>query len=193
MTVSVAVATVVTAATVMPARESTVSPDVRLAASTVCMGTAGSTCALIMGGTSIPTPDDYYVDTVISQYIAPTHPGPIEAATVTTPEELWPITGLLFRLPGFVLGPREIWGPGGPGWPDEPWWRLTGLFDLTIDQSLRAGVADLEHAMANQPNDQLVIYGYSQGAMVANLEKRKLAEQYPAGTDSPRHRLRAER
>ena len=52
MTVSVAVATVVTAATVMPARESTVSPDVRLAASTVCMGTAGSTCALIMGGTS---------------------------------------------------------------------------------------------------------------------------------------------
>ncbi len=179
MTVSVAVATVVTAATVMPARESTMSPDVRLAASTVCMGTAGSTCALIMGGTSIPTPDDYYIDTVISQYIAPTHPGQIEAATVTTPEELWPVTGLLFRLPGFVLGPREIWGLGGPGWPDEPWWRLTGLFDLTIDQSLRAGVADLEDAMADQPNDQLVIYGYSQGAMVANLEKRKLAEQYP--------------
>ena len=33
--------------------------------------------------------------------------------------------------------------------------------------------------MANQPNDHLVIYGYSQGAMVANLEKRELAEQYP--------------
>ena len=104
---------------------------------------------------------------------------------MTTPEELWPITGLLFRLPGFVLGPREIWGPGGPGWPDEPWWRLTGLFDHTIDQSLRGGVADLEHAMANQPNDQLVIYGYSQGAMVANLEKRKLAEKYPEKPTAP--------
>ena len=30
-----------------------------------------------------------------------------------------------------------------------------------------------------------MIYGYSQGAVVANLEKRKLAEQYPAGTKAP--------
>ena len=34
-------------------------------------------------------------------------------------------------------------------------------------------------------NDHLVIYGYSQGAIIANLEKRKLAEQYPAGTEAP--------
>ena len=39
--------------------------------------------------------------------------------------------------------------------------------------------------MAEHPNDHLVIYGYSQGAIVANLEKRKLAEQYPAGTKAP--------
>ena len=30
-----------------------------------------------------------------------------------------------------------------------------------------------------------MIYGYSQGAIIANLEKRKLAEQYPAGTTAP--------
>ena len=39
--------------------------------------------------------------------------------------------------------------------------------------------------MAEHPNDHLVIYGYSQGAVIANLEKRKLAEQYPEGTDAP--------
>ena len=103
---------------------------------------------------------------------------------MTTPEELWPITGF-FRLLGLALGPPSVLGLGGPAWPDEPWWKLSGLFDPTVDQSLRAGVADLEDAMAEHGNDHLVIYGYSQGTMVANLEKRKLAEQYPAGTRPP--------
>ena len=39
--------------------------------------------------------------------------------------------------------------------------------------------------MAKHGNDHLVIYGYSQGAIIANREKRKLAEQYPAGTTAP--------
>ena len=39
--------------------------------------------------------------------------------------------------------------------------------------------------MAAHGNDHLVIYGYSQGAVIANVEKRKLAEQYPAGTKAP--------
>ena len=39
--------------------------------------------------------------------------------------------------------------------------------------------------MAAHGNDDLVIYGYSQGAVIANREKRKLAEQYPAGTKAP--------
>ncbi len=30
-----------------------------------------------------------------------------------------------------------------------------------------------------------MIFGYSQGAVVANIEKRKLAEQYPEGTEAP--------
>ena len=56
---------------------------------------------------------------------------------------------------------------------------------LTFDQSVRGGVTDLEQAMAAHPNEPLVIYGYSQGAVIANLEKQKLAEQYPAGTEAP--------
>ena len=46
-----------------------------------------------------------------------------------------------------------------------------------------AGVDDLEAAMAANGNDKLVIYGNSQGAGIANVVKRKLAEQYPTGTE----------
>ena len=177
MTVSIGVAVLVVMATVVPA--STVS------ASAVGRTVRRLTTALIMGGTTIPTPDDAYVEVIMNQFIAPTHPGQtIEPVAVTTPEEVWPITGLL-RLLWLALGPPSIFGPGGAAWPDEPWWKLSGLFDLTYDQSIQAGVADLETAMAKHGNDHLVIYGYSQGAMIANREKRKLAEQYPAGTKAP--------
>jgi len=138
-----------------------------------------------MGFTSLPTPDDYYIETVMDQFIAPTHPKQtIEPVAVSTPEQGWPLTGVL-RVSCLALGPPSLCGPGGPVWPDEPWWKLSGLFDLTYDQSIQAGVADLEAAMAKHPNDHRVIYGYSQGAIIANLEKQRLAEQYPAGTDAP--------
>jgi hypothetical protein len=141
--------------------------------------------ALILGFVSVPTPDDALVESVKNQFIEPTHPGQgINYVAVTTPEEWWPITGV-GRLAGSAVGSPSIWGPGGPGWPDEPWWKLSGLFDLTWDQSVQAGLADLETAMAAHGNDHLVIYGYSQGATIANTEKRKLAEQYPAGTEAP--------
>ena len=103
---------------------------------------------------------------------------------MTTPEELWPVTGLV-RLVVLALGPPEHLRAWWRAWPDEPLWKLSGLFDLTFDQSVQAGVADLEAAMADHGNDHLVIYGYSQGAIIANVEKRKLAEQYPAGTEAP--------
>jgi hypothetical protein len=66
-----------------------------------------------------------------------------------------------------------------------PWWNLTGLFDLTLNQSVLQGVTDLERAMAVRGNDDLVIFGYSQSALIANRVKLKLAEQYPAGTEAP--------
>ena len=176
MTVSIGVAALVVMATVVPVPVSTVSPAVKLSADST---------ALIVCGTTCPTLDDADIEIIMNQFITPTHPGQtITPVAVTTPEEVWPITGL-FRLLGFAVGDPSLFGPGGPAWPDEPWWKLSGLFDLTADQSIQAGVADLEAAMAAHGNDHLVIYGYSQGAGVANVEKRKLAEQYPAGTTAP--------
>ena len=70
-----------------------------------------------------------------------------------------------------------------------PWWNLTGLFDLTLDQSVQAGVGDLEDAiadaMAGHPDEPVVVFGYSQSALIANRVKRNLAEQYPDGTVAP--------
>ncbi|MGX9788096.1 PE-PPE domain-containing protein [Mycobacterium sp. MMS18-G62] len=176
MTVSIGVAALVVMATTGPVPDSTGSPAVRLSADST---------ALIVCGTTCPTPDEYVVGSVMNQFITPTHPGQtITPVAVTTPEEYWPITGFL-RLIGPVVGDPRLFGPGGPAWPDEPWWKLSGLFDLTIDQSLRAGVADLETAMTKYGNDHQVIFGDSQGAALVIMEKRKLAEQYPAGTTAP--------
>ena len=178
LTVAIAAAVLVVTATVVPVASASTSdfppPD---------------KTALIMGGTAAPTPNDYWVEVVRNQFIEPTHPGEVsDYKAVTTPEEFWPLTGL-FRLLGIGLAAvdpqhvsRELLANF---FPDEPWWQLSGLFDLTVDQSNQAGVADLEAAMTKYGNDRLVIYGYSQGASVAIREKRKLAEQYPWGTKAP--------
>jgi hypothetical protein len=170
MTVSIGAAAVVVMATVVPA------PAVKLSADST---------ALILCGTTCPTPDGRLIESVKNQFIAPTHPGQdFDYVAVTTPEEFWPITGL-FRLLGLALGPPSLFGLDGPAWPDEPWWKLSGLVDRSGDQSLRDGVADLEAAMTAHGNDDLMIFGVSQGAGVVNEAKRKLAEQYPVGTTAP--------
>jgi hypothetical protein len=122
-TVSIGAAALVVMATAVPTPVSTVSPTVRLSADST---------ALIMGGTTVPTPDDAYIEAVRNQFIAPTHPGQdIEYVAVTTPEEFWPLTGLL-RLLATALGPPYAVSRGGnsrgsstspsisrsrPGWP----------------------------------------------------------------------------
>ena len=173
MTVSIGVAVLVVLATVVPVASAS-SSDVPPSDST----------ALVLGGTTVPTPDQFYLDTVRDHFIAPTQPGQITYIPVTTPMTAWPATGI-GRIIWFVTGPQSIWGLSGPAWPDEPLWKLSGFFDPTFDQSVRGGVTDLEQAMAAHPNDYLVIYGYSQGAIVANFEKQKLADQYPEGTEAP--------
>src|SRR6476646_10101917 len=134
-TVSIGAAVLVVTATVVPVPvpvpASTVSPAVRLAATSAPCTRTDVTCALILGATGGPTPDDAYIETVRNQFIAPTHPGQeIGYDAVTTPEELWPLTGVA-RLLGLALGPPELFGFSGLAWPDEPWWKLSGLFDLT--------------------------------------------------------------
>lgn len=141
--------------------------------------------ALVLCGTTCPTADAAILKATMDQFITPTHPGQtIMAVPVTAPQESWPITGLL-RLIELAVGDPHLGAPGGAAWPDQPWWKLSGLVGLTLDQSIKAGVADLEAAMTAHGNDHLVINGYSQGAAIANVEKARLAEQYPVGTNAP--------
>jgi hypothetical protein len=175
MAVSIGVAAVVMTATAVSAPDSTVSPAVKLSADSTALLVCGVTC---------PTWHDADVEVIMNQFITPTHGQTITPVAVTARGEAWPLTGIL-RLVGFAVGDPGFFGLGAAAWPDEPWWKLSGLFDLTADQSIQAGVADLETAMAANGNDNLVIYGYSQGAVVATVEKQRLAEQYPAGTAAP--------
>ena len=74
MTVTIGAAVLVVMAPVVQVPAS-ITPAVRLAASTECTGTTATRCALIMGASGVPTPDDAYVENVMSQFIAPTYPG----------------------------------------------------------------------------------------------------------------------
>jgi hypothetical protein len=144
--------------------------------------------ALIVCGTTCPKFDAANGEIVMNQFIKPIYQGRHfgQPIAVTTPNEAWPLTGVL-RVLEFALGDSRLGGPGGPAWPDEPLWKLSGLFDLTGDQSIEAGAADLEAAMAAvaaNPDDHMVVYGYSQGAVVVNKVREKLAAQY-AGTEAP--------
>ena len=140
--------------------------------------------ALVLGGTTVPTPDQFYLDAVRDHFVGPLHGPNITYVPVTAPMTAWPATGA-GRIIWFVTGPQSIWGLSGPAWPNEPLWKLSGLFDPTFDQSVPGGVTNLEAAIAAHPNEPLVVYGYSQGAIVANIEKGRLAEQYPEGTVAP--------
>lgn len=136
--------------------------------------------ALILCGTTCPTPDAFWIEAAKNHFVAPTHPGQnIDYVAVTAPMTLWPLTGVM-RLLGFALGDPRLFGPGGGAWPDQNFWQLSGLFDPTANQSVEQGAADLQTAMAAHGNDDLIVYGYSQGAGVANVVKKRLAEKYPA-------------
>jgi hypothetical protein len=179
LTVSIATAVLVVTATALLGPPPTVSPAVKLSADSTVLLVCADSC---------PAWHESDVEIIMNQFITPTHPSQpgdtVTPVAVTTPSEFWPITGLA-RLLGVAFGDPRIFGPGGSAWPDEPWWKLSGLFDLTSDQSELAGVADLEAAMAKYGNDHLVIYGESAGANTVNKEKRKLAAQYPSEPDAP--------
>jgi hypothetical protein len=119
---------------------------------------------------------------MMDRFVTPTHPGQtLTPVGVTGPTDSFPLLGILRLIASLTGDPKVV-----PNlWPDEPWWKLTGLFDRTNDQAVAAGVSDLEAAMAAHGNDHLVIAGESGGAAVVVAEKRKLAAQYPKGTTAP--------
>ncbi|OBF32941.1 hypothetical protein A5724_20085 [Mycobacterium sp. ACS1612] len=128
------------------------------AAFTSAISLAASTATvLIMGGSGTPDPDAEpgYVPNVMSYYILTNTPCTdptvqCNPLAVVTPSEAWPLYG--------------------------------GLSALTWQDSVNEGVEDLDAEV--QPrlatlsaDNQLVIFGYSQSAAIASIEKQRLAEQ----------------
>ena len=108
------------------------------------MGSSASpaaTIALIMGGTGNPLPDLDYVLGINTSYIQRLFPGAIPRQQFT-PEMFWPVTPYL----------------GAPF--------------STLDQSVTQGVSLLNAAInANiSPTNNVVVFGYSQSALIANNE-----------------------
>ncbi|WP_193046077.1 PE-PPE domain-containing protein [Mycolicibacterium baixiangningiae] len=116
--------------------------------------------ALIMGNSGRPWPEESYVANAMRRYIEPNSTcGEVscEARNVYGPEEFWPVYG--------------------------------GLTALTFNQSTDAGLEYLDAALQQQlhdaPDDNVVIFGYSQSGRITNLMLRRLADpDYAEGNDN---------
>jgi hypothetical protein len=106
--------------------------------------------ALIMGGTWDPLPDAGYVSNVDSLYIAPNFP---------------------------KFSPSNPTYTGASLYTPEQFWPATGPTDMTENQSVAAGLIDLQNAMASQfaSGNSVVVFGYSQSAEIVTMEMNHLA------------------
>lgn len=109
----------------------------------------------IMGGTTIPDPDQNYMDTVQNLYLNSNGLGG-DYSALNTPEEFCPI--VCFPAP-----------------PDDP----SNWSSMNFGQSLNAGVAalhaQLTGALSADPNSDLGVFGYSQSATLGTIEMQQLA------------------
>lgn len=113
-----------------------------------------ATTALIMGGTGRPNPDDFpgYVPNVAQYYIYPNTvcaPPGCDLEAVYTPETAWPLYG----------------GPDAPTWKQSIL-QGTALFGEAVDAQLET----------LGPDDNLVLFGYSQSGAILAYQKRALAD-----------------
>jgi hypothetical protein len=112
--------------------------------------------ALIMNGTFEPVVTQAWIDRVMTDLITPTLGYGYTGTAMTTPEEFWPVSGLT---------------------------------DLTFNKSIQAGYDLLNprvhENIANNPYSPQVVFGYSQSAIIASVEKRTLAAEYPNLVDAP--------
>ena len=116
--------------------------------------------ALIVPGTAVPNPAVVpgYMENAVGYYISPTT---ASCSSACTPEpvpylaQFWPF-------------PWEGWG---------------GLTGAKLDESVASGVAQLTSDLVGAHNpsaqDPVVIFGYSQGATVASIEKSQLSMLSP--------------
>ncbi|AQT78020.1 hypothetical protein B1R94_00370 [Mycolicibacterium litorale] len=116
---------------------------------------ATTTDALIMAGTGMPVVDQAWVDIAMNHYIAPTVGGAFTATPVVTPSQFYP---------------------------------FTGPTDLTLNLSVAEGLSIIDgHIKAagakpeTDPTTPIVVFGYSQSAVIATFEKRQLATRAAQG------------
>ncbi|MFS0897666.1 PE-PPE domain-containing protein [Mycolicibacterium litorale] len=118
---------------------------------TAAVGARAEPVALIMGNSGRPWPEKAYVDNVVRRYIEPNS-----------------ICGALACEARNVYGPEEFWPVYG------------GLTALTFNQSTRQGLDHLDDALQQQlhaaPDDNVVIFGYSQSGRITNLMLRRLTD-----------------
>jgi PE-PPE domain len=133
-----------------------------------------ATTALIMGGTGNPLSTEKDTIAYVQNYLGWTVDNYIAPSGVATPP------------------PGESYNPVAVVTPEE-WAPQHGT--LPLNQSVAIGRANLDNCIratdceyntdvgsaAPAAGDKFVVFGYSQSAMIATLEKRALAAQYPDG------------
>lgn len=117
--------------------------------------------ALIMTGSTMHTVDPAWVQMAIDDFIKPTLGGQYTGVPVVTPEEFWP---------------------------------FGGLTDAFIDDSIVAGGVKLDAAVtdslarsaqSDDPAAPIVVFGYSQSAVISTRFKGRLNESVAAGQSAP--------
>lgn len=115
-----------------------------------------SQVALIMNGTFEPLVKPEWIDHVIREVVTPTLGAGYLGAAMNTPEEFWP---------------------------------ASGLSSLTFDDSIKTGLglldAQIRQNLQESPRSPLAVFGLSQSAIIASVEKRTLATQYADAGDTP--------
>ena len=105
--------------------------------------------ALVMSGTFEPVVTPTWIAQVMENMVNPALGGGYIGEEMTTPEEFWPVSG---------------------------------LFDLTFDNSIWRGSelldARVQEKLQSSPQTPLAVFGYSQSAIIAAVEKRTLATEY---------------
>jgi PE-PPE domain len=119
---------------------------------------------IVMTGTFTADPDPQYVAMAMNDFILPSrdadNPPPTPdyntPVPLDTPEQAWPITG---------------------------------LFDLVFGRSVQIGWDDLQDQIAETTvagdGQPIIVFGYSQSAVISTHEKRRLDGLYPVGGAAP--------
>ncbi len=119
-----------------------------IGADTALVSLASTQTALIMNGTFEPVVTPEWISEVMTELLTPALGAGYTGEPMDTPEEFWPVSGLTSLT--FNKSIKVGYG----------------LLDARVDEKFQAG-----------PSTPLAVFGYSQSAIVAAVEKRNLAAE----------------